>query len=85
MQVWVNILSVEAFPDPDGLSDSDIVGVTVENKSPIAMASADLTSGTAPFTVSFDSIGSNEPDAPYGMVIGYSWDFGDGVSSNISL
>ncbi|MCP4047984.1 MAG: PKD domain-containing protein, partial [Gammaproteobacteria bacterium] len=68
--------------DNDGLSDSDTVGITVENKAPIAMASADFTSGTAPLTVSFDSIGSNDPDAPYGMITGYSWDFGDGASSN---
>ncbi|MBC8552163.1 MAG: PKD domain-containing protein, partial [Candidatus Brocadiales bacterium] len=68
--------------DNDGLSDSDTVSITVENKAPIAMASADFTSGTAPLTVNFDSIGSNDPDAPYGMITGYSWDFGDGVSSN---
>ena len=68
--------------DNDGLSDSDTVSITVENKAPIAMASADVTSGTAPLTVNFDSIGSNDPDAPYGMITDYSWDFGDGVSSN---
>lgn len=68
--------------DNDGLSDSDTVSINVENKAPIAVASADLTSGTAPFTVNFDSIGSNDPDAPYGMITAYSWDFGDGISSN---
>ena len=68
--------------DNDGLSDSDTVSITVENKAPIAMASADVTSGTAPLTINFDSIGSNDPDAPYGMITDYSWDFGDGVSSN---
>jgi len=68
--------------DNDGLSDSDTVSITVENKAPIAIASADFTSGTAPFTVNFDSIGSNDPDAPYGMITDYSWDFGDGISSN---
>ena len=70
--------------DNDGLSDSDTVSITVENKAPIAMASADVTSGTAPLTVNFDSTGSNDPDAPYGMITDYSWDFGDGVSSNIA-
>lgn len=68
--------------DNDGLTGSDTVNITVENKAPIAVASADFTSGTAPLTVNFDSIGSNDPDAPYGMITGYSWDFGDGVSSN---
>jgi PKD repeat protein len=68
--------------DNDGLSDSDTVNITVENRAPIAAASADVTSGTAPLTVNFDSIGSIDPDAPYGMITGYSWNFGDGVSSN---
>ena len=68
--------------DNDGLSDSDTVSITVENRAPVAMASADSTSGTASFTVNFDSIGSNDPDAPYGMITAFSWDFGDGISSN---
>ena len=68
--------------DNDGLTDSDAVNITVENKAPIAMASADFTSGTAPLAVNFDSVGSNDPDVPYGTITGYSWDFGDGVSSN---
>ena len=77
-----NYMATLTVVDNDGLSDSDTVSITVENKAPIAMASADFTSGTAPLTVIFDSVGSNDPDAPYGMITGYSWDFGDGVSSN---
>ena len=68
--------------DNDGLSDSDTVSITVENKAPIAVASADFTSGIAPLTIHFDSIGSYDPDAPYGMITAYSWDFGDDISSN---
>ena len=77
-----NYTSTLTVVDNDGLSDSDTVSITVDNKAPIAMASADSTSGTAPLNVNFDSIGSNDPDAPYGMITGYSWDFGDGGGSN---
>jgi probable HAF family extracellular repeat protein len=42
---------------------------------PVAMASADVTSGRAPLTVSFSSAGSYDPDGP---ISEYAWDFGDG-------
>jgi PKD repeat protein len=45
------------------------------NEAPIAVASADITSGKAPLSVQFTSTGSSDPD---GDVITYSWDFGDG-------
>ena len=32
-------------------------------------------------TINFDSTESYDPDNPYGSIIGYSWDFGDGGSS----
>jgi PKD repeat protein len=67
--------------DNDGLTNSTTVDITVENKAPIALASADQTSGTAPLTINFYSTGSYDPDEPYGMITGYSWDFGDGNSS----
>ena len=41
---------------------------------PVAMASADVTSGRAPLTVTFSSAGSYDPDGP---LSGYAWDFGD--------
>ena len=67
--------------DNDGLTNSTTVDITVENKAPIALASADQTSGTAPLTINFYSTGSYDPDEPYGMITGYSWDFGDGNGS----
>jgi PKD repeat protein len=68
--------------DNDGLTDGDTVAVTVNpppNEPPVAVASADPTSGIAPLTVSFTGDGSYDPD---GTVAGYSWDFGDGEGSS---
>lgn len=45
------------------------------NTPPTANASADVTSGHAPLTVNFSSIGSYDPDAED---LTYSWNFGDG-------
>jgi len=41
---------------------------------PVAMASADVTSGRAPLQVNFSSAGSYDPDGP---LAAYAWDFGD--------
>jgi PKD repeat protein/glucose/arabinose dehydrogenase/type 1 glutamine amidotransferase len=47
------------------------------NRSPIAKAAADRTSGAAPLEVAFSSAGSRDPD---GTAITYAWDFdGDGT------
>ncbi|HYL36210.1 MAG TPA: glycoside hydrolase family 44 protein [Bryobacteraceae bacterium] len=52
------------------------------NTSPVAMASANPTSGVAPLAVSFSSAGSNDPD---GSIVSYSWNFGDGsAASNVA-
>ncbi|GAA2353682.1 hypothetical protein GCM10010404_01860 [Nonomuraea africana] len=48
------------------------------DRSPIAVAKADRTSGKAPLTVAFSSAGSTDPE---GQAITYAWDFGDGGSS----
>ncbi|MEX0766949.1 MAG: PKD domain-containing protein, partial [Microthrixaceae bacterium] len=45
------------------------------NLRPIALAGADVTSGTAPLVVSFSSEGSLDPD---GTIVNYAWTFGDG-------
>src|SRR5262249_39188451 len=50
----------------------------VPNIGPIAVASANVTSGMAPLPVVFSSAGSNDPD---GSITSYRWDFGDGTSS----
>lgn len=47
------------------------------NAPPAAMAAADPTSGQLPLTVTFDAIGSSDPDA--GDTLTYFWDFGDGT------
>jgi len=51
------------------------------NQAPIALASANPSSGPAPLDVTFSSAGSMDPE---GQPISYSWDFGDGTSSTNS-
>ncbi|MCT6776459.1 PQQ-dependent sugar dehydrogenase [Streptomyces sp. CS7] len=48
------------------------------NRSPVAKAAADRTSGPTPLAVSFSSAGSADPE---GGNLGYAWDFGDGTTS----
>lgn len=48
------------------------------NQAPIAVASADPTSGTVPLDVAFSSAGSSDPES---QPLTYSWDFGDGTVS----
>ncbi len=76
-----NYTATLTVTDNNGLTNSTTVDITVENKAPIAAVSADQTTGTAPLTINFDSNGSYDPDNPYGSIIGYSWNFGDGSSS----
>lgn len=45
------------------------------NQLPVAVASGTPSSGPAPLTVAFSSVGSNDPD---GVIAGYVWTFGDG-------
>ncbi|WP_326799332.1 PQQ-dependent sugar dehydrogenase [Streptomyces sp. NBC_01808] len=47
--------------------------------SPVAEASADKTSGQAPLAVQFSSAGTTDPDS---TELTYSWDFGDGATSD---
>ncbi|HBE92732.1 MAG TPA: hypothetical protein DDW55_09460 [Gammaproteobacteria bacterium] len=54
------------------LSNGTISGPPpVENQPPVAVASADITSGKAPLLVTFNSSDSSDPD---GIIVGYSWD-----------
>jgi glucose/arabinose dehydrogenase/PKD repeat protein len=48
------------------------------NQPPVAVASANPTSGQAPLTVNFSSAGSSDPE---GQPLSYSWTFGDNTTS----
>jgi glucose/arabinose dehydrogenase/PKD repeat protein len=64
------------YADFDGGTIRRIQFVTA-NQPPVAVASANPTSGSAPLTVTFDGSGSSDPD---GDPITYAWDLdGDGL------
>ncbi|RAS67412.1 glucose/arabinose dehydrogenase [Lentzea atacamensis] len=48
------------------------------NRAPVARASANRLSGTAPLTVDFSSAGSSDPE---NGALTYAWNFGDGSTS----
>jgi glucose/arabinose dehydrogenase/PKD repeat protein len=48
------------------------------NRSPVAVASANKTSGPSPLAVTFSSAGSSDPE---GGALSYLWTFGDGTTS----
>lgn len=67
--------------DDDGASDTESVTVTVSavpDQAPDALLGASTTSGVAHLAVDFDAAGSTDAD---GTIVGYAWDFGDGVTS----
>ena len=64
-----------------GVSKIRRISYQQSNQAPVALASADPTSGPAPLAVAFSSAGSIDPE---GEPISYSWDFGDGTSSTAS-
>jgi PKD repeat protein len=67
--------------DNEGLVGSTNVTITVAapaNLAPIAVASANVTTGPAPLAINFSSTGSSDPD---GQIAAYRWDFGDGTSA----
>ncbi len=59
------------------LLTSCVVGYV--NQLPVALATANPTSGYAPLTVNFDASGSSDPE---GGPLTYGWDFGDGVTGS---
>ncbi len=48
------------------------------NRSPVAIATANRTSGPSPLAVTFSSAGSSDPE---GGALSYRWTFGDGSTS----
>lgn len=48
------------------------------NQPPVAVASANPTSGTAPLAVTFSASGSSDPD---GAIASYEWAFGNGATA----
>jgi PKD repeat protein len=71
--------------DNDGNIDVAFVKICMSkdgNANPVAVASADPTSGNAPFTVNFSAAGSYDPD---GTIVKYEWDFGEGYGFETSV
>lgn len=78
-QTYVATLTVT---DSLGATRSAQVSVTVPNvanRPPVAVGSATPMSGPAPLVVQFSSAGSTDPDD--GVIAGYLWNFGDGITS----
>ena len=68
--------------DDSNLTNTISVQVTVENQAPRAIAFADKQSGAVPEAVNFQGSASVDPDAPYGYIDSWQWDFGDGSISS---
>jgi PKD repeat protein len=69
--------------DEDGATDTQTVDITVNpNQPPTAVANADVQSGNAPLTVTFE--GRDSLDAELEGTITYEWDFGDGSATSTS-
>ena len=66
---------VHGFLLTNGETLSPIPGTSPVAEPPVAMASADVTTGKVPLTVNLSSADSYDPD---GQIVGYQWDFGDG-------
>jgi len=74
-------LATLTVTDNEGGTDTDTVLIR-SNVAPVAIASADVTSGDAALAVSFSGSSSGDPD---GTVSSYSWNFGDGSpTSNVA-
>jgi len=61
-----------------GVSKIRRISYLQSNQAPVALVSANPSSGPAPLNVAFSSSGSMDPE---GQPITYSWDFGAGTSS----
>ncbi|MFM7509798.1 MAG: PKD domain-containing protein, partial [Actinomycetota bacterium] len=69
--------------DEDGATDTATVNITVNpNQPPTAVVGANVQSGNAPLTVTFE--GRDSLDAELEGVLTYLWDFGDGSPTSTS-
>jgi PKD repeat protein len=68
------------YSDYASIGQFNVTGtlVATDAKPPVAVVSANPTSGTTPLTVSFSSVNSYDPD---GSIVSYAWNFGDGTTS----
>ena len=62
-----------------GVSKIRRIRYLASNQAPVAVASASPTSGPAPLTVGFSSVGSMDPE---GLPLTYDWTFGDATTSS---
>lgn len=70
--------------DDDGASDTASITIEVDavpNVPPVAMADASPNPVRQGLAVTFFSTGSHDPD---GTIVSYTWDFGDGATSNLA-
>jgi uncharacterized repeat protein (TIGR01451 family) len=63
---------------PDQIRQVSYTGITLH--TPVAIASANVVSGTSPLTVSFSSLNTYDED---GDPLSLLWDFGDGTTSTL--
>lgn len=73
---------VTAYNDYSSLGDYTLSGSFNAGNpvAPVADATATPTSGNYPLTVAFSSAGSTDSD---GTIVGYAWNFGNGVTSSL--
>jgi PKD repeat protein len=72
------VQSADAFGNvATSVPDSTLTTQSPPNQPPVAIFTADPTSGDAPVTVDFNASASSDPD---GNVESWSWNFGDGAT-----
>jgi PKD repeat protein len=71
---------ITAYNDYGSLGEYSLTGTLVANgnQPPVVVASANVTTGTAPLAVNFSSAGTLDSD---GSITTYDWQFGDGNGS----
>lgn len=73
------VLSLVASDGTDWSLPDTVIVTVIENLPPVAIATADVTSGAPPLTVQFDGTGSYDPE---GADLVYYWNFDDGSAAS---